>query len=88
MAAGGLLLTPSGMDYDLVCLAPALAFVTMARGVLYARVAVLLGFVLPLLSSVVATDVRVRIAPMIVFGLLLVVARVQARVAVGAAQFA
>jgi hypothetical protein len=75
MAAAALLLTPYVMDYDLVCLAPALAFVAVAPGVAYARVAVLLGFVLPLISSVVATDLRVQIAPLVIFGVLAVVVR-------------
>ncbi len=88
MAAGALLLTPYVMDYDLVCLAPALAFVAVRRGIGYARVAVLLGFVLPLISSVVATDLRVQIAPLVIFGVLAVVARGRAGVVVGAAQFA
>jgi hypothetical protein len=86
MAASALLLTPYVLDYDLVCMAPALAFAAVRRDVAYARVAVLLGFVLPLISSVVATDLRVQIAPVVVFALLVVMAR--GRVAVQERQFA
>ncbi len=48
----------------------------------------LLGFVLPLISSVVATDVRVQIAPLVIVGVLAVVARGRTGVVVGAPQFA
>jgi alpha-1,2-mannosyltransferase len=69
LAVGALLMTPYTLDYDLVCIAPALAWIVgdaMRVGwPAYGRVAVLCGYVLPLVATLIAVAVHVQVAPLI-----------------------
>ncbi len=70
MAAGAILTTPYILDYDLVCLAPALAWL-VAQGSAagwrpYGRVVVASGFVLPLGATMLAMAARIQLAPLVV----------------------
>jgi hypothetical protein len=69
-AAGAILTTPYILDYDLVCLAPALAWL-VAQGSAagwrpYGRVVVASGFVLPLGATMLAMAARIQLAPLVV----------------------
>ncbi len=70
LPAAVLLITPYVLDYDLVCLAPALAGVTALSirqgwpG--YGRLAVLLGYGLPLVATMLALSLRFQIAPLVI----------------------
>jgi hypothetical protein len=78
IAACAVLITPYCMDYDLVCLAPCLAFLasrTHAGGdAPYLRFALFVAYLLPLGSSVLAADAHVQVAPLVIGAILLFVA--------------
>jgi hypothetical protein len=78
MAASALLMTPYCMDYDLVCLAPCLAFLARrtddAGGGPYLRFVLFVAFLLPLLSSVMAANAHVQGAPVVMGMVLMFVA--------------
>ena len=79
IAAAALLITPYSMDYDLVCLAPCLAFLAGRPGAggwpPYLRFTLFLAFLLPLVSGVVAADARVQAAPLVIGAVLILLAR-------------
>ena len=81
LAVGALLMTPYTLDYDLVCIAPALAWIVgdalRAGWPAYGRVAVLLGFVLPLVATLIAVAAHVQVAPLVVGLLLAILVRKQ-----------
>jgi hypothetical protein len=79
LAAASLLATPYMMDYDLVCLAPALAAAT-ARGARDGfapgdKILLLAAYILPFLAHDIAASTRVQVAPLVIAGLLFVLVR-------------
>jgi hypothetical protein len=79
IAASALLITPYCMDYDLICLAPCLAFLAgqMRTGeeVPYLRFVLFVAFLLPLLSSAMAANAHLQAAPAVIGAALLFVAK-------------
>jgi hypothetical protein len=79
LAATSLLITPYMMDYDLMCLGPALAAgasMGVARGFLPGDKMVLVAaYVLPLAAHDLADATRVQIAPLVIGALLFVLVR-------------
>lgn len=79
LATAAMLCSPFLLDYDLVCLALPLAWVTaqaQRTGFLpWERLVLLAGYVLPLVSRELALYLGVPLAPLVIAALLLVVAR-------------
>jgi hypothetical protein len=82
LAATSLLVTPYVMDYDLMCLGPALAAGATAgvtRGFLPGdKIMLLAAYMLPLVAHDIAETTRLQIAPMVVGALLFVLVRARA----------
>lgn len=79
LVAASLLATPYMMDYDLVCLAPALAAAT-AHGARDGfapgdKILLLAAYILPFVAHDIAANTRVQIAPLGIAGLLFVLVR-------------
>jgi hypothetical protein len=85
VSAATMLGTPYFCDYDLVCLAPALA-VSLARGVgqgfaRYDKLLLLAAYMLPLLGRGIAASTSLQIATLAIGGLLSVIVRPRGRAA-------
>ena len=74
LAVCALLVTPYVMDYDLVCMAPALA---LHRWPPYGRIIVFVAFLLPIASGLIALNTHVQVAPLVLASLLYVAVRGQ-----------
>jgi hypothetical protein len=77
--AGTLLCTPYLLDYDLVCLAPVIAWVAAEAQLSgwrpWEKTALLAAYLLPLVARPLALDLGVPVAPLVMIALLAVVAR-------------
>jgi hypothetical protein len=80
LAVSALAVTPYVMDYDLVCLSPALAYIVMqgqsSGWPPYGRAIVLVAFLLPVASSLIALRSGVQIAPVVIACSLALVLRI------------
>ena len=79
LAAAALLATPYLADYDLVCLAPALA-VALSRGAAlgwgrWDKLLLLATYIMPLLARGIATRTGLQLAPLAMAGALAVIQR-------------
>ena len=78
MGAAALLMTPYSVDYDLVFLAPCLAYAAgrtrTGAWPPYLKFALFVAFLLPLFSSVLAARTHVQVAPLVIGAVLILLA--------------